>query len=331
VNSFLAAPTHSRLLSIAWLRVSVAVFAVIATLAGISGTRSAFASTTVMPVIANNTAIVSNTGGDPIRIRSGPGTGFPRLAYAYEGQTVSVLDGPTSDAGGNHWFEVQAPAGTGWMAGAFLQGAGAPLTGTALITNTGGDPLRVRDAPNTAGQVLTLLSPGAQVTINSGPVTDSAGIAWYNVTATGVTGWSMAQYLSQPTSAPQEQVTPAPNPQAIPSPTPTQAPPSTTAPPQSSGTSGLDQYRLWMEEARTQYPYSESVDKMWSVMMCESGGNASAAGGGGYYRGLFQYAPGTWAGNWNPYRNNSIWDAKSQIFATARAWNIGMQHAWGCY
>ena len=93
----------------------------------------------------------------------------------------------------------------------------------------------------------------------------------------------------------------------------------------------LDQYRAWMVEARAMYPYPQSVDKMYRVMMCESTGNARASGGGGRWLGLFQYAPTTWRGKWNPYRNNSIWDAKSQIFATAKAWSIRMQSHWSCY
>jgi len=93
----------------------------------------------------------------------------------------------------------------------------------------------------------------------------------------------------------------------------------------------LDQYRAWMADAKAMYPYPQSLDKMWRVMMCESGGNASASGGGGRWLGLYQYAPGTWKGRWNPYRANSIWDAKSQIYATAKAWSIGMQSHWSCY
>ena len=94
--------------------------------------------------------------------------------------------------------------------------------------------------------------------------------------------------------------------------------------------STLEQYRVWMIEARAAYPYRQSVDKMYRVMMCESSGNSRAVGGG-TYKGLFQYHPNTWGGRWNPYRGNSIWDAKSQIFATAKAWSIGMQSHWSCY
>jgi hypothetical protein len=92
-----------------------------------------------------------------------------------------------------------------------------------------------------------------------------------------------------------------------------------------------DQYRTWMLDARKTYPYPQSVDKMYRVMMCESGGNPRAKGARGAYLGLFQYAPATWRGSWNPYRNSSIWDAKAQIYATAKAWSIGMQGQWGCY
>ena len=34
------------------------------------------------------------------------------------------------------------------------------------------------------------------------------------------------------------------------------------------------QYRAWISEARAAHPYPESEDKMYAVMMCESGGNA---------------------------------------------------------
>lgn len=93
----------------------------------------------------------------------------------------------------------------------------------------------------------------------------------------------------------------------------------------------LRQYRAWMEEARIKYPYPQSVDKMYRVMMCESSGNANVSSPSGTYKGLFQYHTQTWRGTWNPYRNNSIWDAKSQILATAKAWSIGMQSHWSCY
>ena len=93
----------------------------------------------------------------------------------------------------------------------------------------------------------------------------------------------------------------------------------------------MAQYRAWMVDAKRMYPYPQTIDKMWSVMLCESSGNPNASGGGGAWLGLFQYAPTTWRGSWNPYRGASIWDARSQIYATAKAWSIGMQRHWSCY
>jgi hypothetical protein len=60
--------------------------------------------------------------------------------------------------------------------------------------------------------------------------------------------------------------------------------------------------------------------------MIESGGYPSIVGPGGYY-GLFQYAPVTWRGSWNPYRSFAITNGAAQIRATALA--LGMGHgAW---
>jgi hypothetical protein len=112
---------------------------------------------------------------------------------------------------------------------------------------------------------------------------------------------------------------------ATPTPPPTGAPPSPTT----VVLSGLDQYRTWMEEARILHPYVEPVDTMWRVMLCESSGNPDAVSG--IYHGLFQYDPNTWAGDWNPYRDQPILDPHAQIFATAKAWSDGSQGWWGCY
>jgi uncharacterized protein YraI len=273
---------------------------------------------------------VTNTGGDPIRVREGAGTQYDRVAWAREGDIVSVLAGPVSGSG-TQWFKIEAPAAMGWMMAEFLQGtsaspapaaasaapAAAPQSRYVRVANTDGDRLRVRSAPATSGTVIGYLNPGATGTIDEGPVTDAAGIVWYRVSAGGLTGWCMAQYLAQ-----------ADAPRAASAPAPAQVEPAANT--GASPKVGLDQLRQWMEEARAQYPYSEAVDKMWRVMMCESSGSPNAVGGG-RYMGLFQYSPSTWAGSWNPYRNNSIWDAKSQIFATARAWSIGMQNHWSCY
>lgn len=118
-----------------------------------------------------------------------------------------------------------------------------------------------------------------------------------------------------------------PDPDPLPEPDPEPA----TSEPELEGEAALAQYRVWIGEARVQYPYPDSVQRMYDVMMCESGGQAGIVNPAGPYSGLFQYADGTWNGDWNTYRENDILDAQSQIFATALAWSLNMQGHWGCY
>jgi hypothetical protein len=60
---------------------------------------------------------------------------------------------------------------------------------------------------------------------------------------------------------------------------------------------------------------------LYRMMMLESGGRRTV---GGMYKGLFQYHPGTWAGGWNPWRHDSIYNGWAQIRATAYALSKGM-------
>jgi hypothetical protein len=93
----------------------------------------------------------------------------------------------------------------------------------------------------------------------------------------------------------------------------------------------LDQYRAWISEARATHPYSESEERMYAVMMCESEGRADVVNRAGPYSGLFQYSSAFWNSDWNTYRDQDILDPRAQIFATALAWSEGMQSHWGCY
>lgn len=68
---------------------------------------------------------------------------------------------------------------------------------------------------------------------------------------------------------------------------------------------------------------------LYNVMLCESGGNPYA---GGYYKGLFQYSPDTWAGASQAagYGGRAITDGTAQIYVTA--WKVSKSgwSAWGC-
>jgi len=66
-----------------------------------------------------------------------------------------------------------------------------------------------------------------------------------------------------------------------------------------------------------------SAAGLYRMMQLESGGRLHAAGSGGAYLGLYQHSPSTWRGNWNPWRDRSIYDGVAQIWATATAIHRG--------
>ncbi len=101
------------------------------------------------------------------------------------------------------------------------------------------------------------------------------------------------------------------------------APTPTVEPPASGGGSGP----WWPLIRSAAASNGVSARGMYRLMMIESGGSAAIVGAGGYY-GLFQYAPGTWKGDWNPWRSSNIADGAAQIKATALAIRQGHGHAW---
>jgi peptidoglycan hydrolase CwlO-like protein len=102
-------------------------------------------------------------------------------------------------------------------------------------------------------------------------------------------------------------------------------PTPTVEPPQQGGADGSGPWWSLIQAAAS--GAGVSAKGMYRLMMVESGGSASVVGPGGYY-GLFQYAPSTWKGSWNPWRASSITDGAAQIRATALALSQGYGHAW---
>lgn len=99
---------------------------------------------------------------------------------------------------------------------------------------------------------------------------------------------------------------------------------SSAATPDPSGLSGSG--RWWTIIKAEAGRRGLSADGMYRLMISESGGCATADGGGFY--GLFQYCTGTWNGSWNPWRSQSIYDGEAQIKATALAISMGKGPYW---
>ena len=105
------------------------------------------------------------------------------------------------------------------------------------------------------------------------------------------------------------------------------APAPTVEPPAAGGGDGDGTGPWWSLIQAAAASNGVSARGMYRLMMIESGGSAVVVGPGGYY-GLFQYAPTTWKGSWNPWRTSSITDGAAQIKATALAIHQGYGHSW---
>jgi peptidoglycan hydrolase CwlO-like protein len=99
----------------------------------------------------------------------------------------------------------------------------------------------------------------------------------------------------------------------------------TVEPPDQGGDDGTGPW--WSLIQRAAAHNGVSARGLYRLMMIESGGSATIVGPGGFY-GLFQYAPATWKGSWNPWRSSRITDGAAQIKATALAIRQGYGHAW---
>ena len=172
-------------------------------------------STFAAPPVAGARAVVTNTDGDPIRIRDGASTSHDIIDYANEDDIVGVLDGPVTDGAGIRWYKIRTSTTTGWMMAAYLAAKDAPasapaaqqapagpaIKGYARVANSDGDPVRMRASAARDGAIVAKFAPNSVLAVQEGPVADGEGIAWYRVSSDGHSGWMMAEFLVQADAA----------------------------------------------------------------------------------------------------------------------------------
>ncbi|HUG13956.1 MAG TPA: C40 family peptidase, partial [Thermomicrobiales bacterium] len=160
-------------------------------------------------------AMVVDTNGDGLNLRTGPSTGFAVQVTMPEGSIVQVVETGLTDDTGLGWTQVRYSGLTGYAATMYLAAAsglidpppvapdppaadpqpnGLAAGSRATVSGTGGDGLNVRSAPGTSATVLTAIHEGARVTILGGPEQDASGNSWYQI-ETVVVGWAHGSYL----------------------------------------------------------------------------------------------------------------------------------------
>lgn len=66
----------------------------------------------------------------------------------------------------------------------------------AVIVNTDGDPIRIREGAGTEYKQIGQMHEGETLLILAGPSKDSSGRPWYMVEAQSVNGWMLAEFLA---------------------------------------------------------------------------------------------------------------------------------------
>jgi cell wall-associated NlpC family hydrolase len=129
----------------------------------------ALASTGVFSI--GGTATVAGTAGDGLNLRSDATTDGDILALLPDGALVGIVDGPSVDAAGDAWYQVDADGTTGWVHGGYLSGLPATI-GNAL--NAGDGSLGVAVASGSLAYLGTPYVDGGTGVDGL----DAAGLVW---------------------------------------------------------------------------------------------------------------------------------------------------------
>lgn len=178
------------------------------------------------------------TGADSLRVRTGPGTSYARLASIKRNTAVTILDEVSG------WYKIRLANGTeGYCSAEYITVSSAPdpvhpSDSEKIGTVTGIDVLNVRSGPSVSNGLLFTISRGTQV-----KVLETTANGWHKIQVMNKIGYVSGTYLEVKTVS----VTPTPtvSPSAPSSPTsaattapvtqaPSSAPASTTAPSPSS-------------------------------------------------------------------------------------------------
>ena len=167
-------------------------------------------------LIPGDAASVAYTNGDGVNVRQDPGYDSAILATLFEGEPLSVADGPVILDDGSGWYLVSADNYdvAGWVIADYLSGDGGgaylasttedaavSTEGDAVVVGTDGSGLRLRDGASQDAGIITVMPEGAGVWIYQTDIWDDAGNVWAQVEFEGSAGYAAQAFLSIGVSA----------------------------------------------------------------------------------------------------------------------------------
>jgi len=161
------------------LKVFLASLMMLSAFAFIPGPSSSMLSQ-FAPLMAESTGVEHRVIGNPLNVRSGPGTNHSVLMTIPRGAIVRVqaTNGNWARISSNHWVHRNY----------ITQVSNA--SGTRIVTVNPGSSLNVRSAPTTNAGVVGTLNNGSRVS-----VTLRSANGWYQI---GTNRWVSAQFVRRP-------------------------------------------------------------------------------------------------------------------------------------
>ncbi|MEZ4499534.1 MAG: SH3 domain-containing C40 family peptidase [Thermomicrobiales bacterium] len=163
-------------------------------------------------------AVIAYANGDQVRLRQEIGYESPVLANYGEGTSVTVQDGPFTDAVGNYWYQVSVDNLTGYIVADYLAlesgvsleiiaqadagtseenvaepevGATGAVVGIAYVAGTNGDGVRCRTGAASTFPVIMVVPEASTIQLTGVPVD-----GWQPINCGGVGGFVSEQFVS---------------------------------------------------------------------------------------------------------------------------------------
>lgn len=148
-------------------------------------------------------------------VRSGPGLGYSSIGQINSGSTLPYLSDSDYDSRGVCWYKVSFSESSGWVSSKYATltdnagtaiyaagGSGASYSGGSFTENYSAGSVYatanayVRSGPGLTYTQLTGMETGSYATYLGNTSYDSRGVAWYNISFNGYTGWVSSAYTT---------------------------------------------------------------------------------------------------------------------------------------